>query len=508
MTFNILSKSKLMAVLVTALFFVPHAQAAFNPDVTWVKNANGNGYTRNLNPGSTPSTRSVSTHGPGGYTTIETPNGSTVPITRTVPVTVPVKPNGITVPVKDTLNVSKAAIASAAAKGLTRVVPLVGAGITAYQLYDLLQDEGLAYDPETGRIVKPDGDTVPTQTLYKGNGTTCGSLICTGPAPKFNDDYMGIDGAMQAMRNFAPPGPVCSATVSASHWAEPSITSQTSTQVNLRSQCLRDSNSQQLGALQLTIRKDLDQCPNGYVLNGGQCVSEGKVPATQSDIENAINRRPIDDFPKALNTIKAMQEPLEVSIETPATLTPQNSSVQGQEVTSTTTHYGENGQGETRTRTDQQVGTLTSTGTNISNNTITYNITNNYTITNNNGQVVEQSEQGQLPDPEPEDNSFVDPEFPPIPELYEQKYPDGLIGVWDAKKGLIMNTPMIEGVRNMFPTFSGGGTCPVWSFNLNLNSKMNLGIHTLQVPCALWTTIGLIILTGACFTAWGILFGR
>lgn len=110
------------------------------------------------------------------------------------------------------------------------------------------------------------------------------------------------------------------------------------------------------------------------------------------------------------------------------------------------------------------------------------------------------------PEPEPE-ITFNDSSLPEQPELYVQKYPGGIKGVWDAKRTQLTNSAFIQGVRSMFPTIAGGGSCPVWQMPLNFGQYANFGTRDISVPCFLWHIVGLIFLITATFAARRILFG-
>eukprot|EP00456_Euglypha_rotunda_P079652 TRINITY_DN7667_c0_g3_i2.p1 TRINITY_DN7667_c0_g3~~TRINITY_DN7667_c0_g3_i2.p1 ORF type:complete len:448 (-),score=31.78 TRINITY_DN7667_c0_g3_i2:441-1784(-) len=105
------------------------------------------------------------------------------------------------------------------------------------------------------------------------------------------------------------------------------------------------------------------------------------------------------------------------------------------------------------------------------------------------------------------DTAFTDPSMPGVPELYEQKYPDGLAGVWEQRWPELQATAFIQGITNMFPQLGDGGTCPDWGMSFDIGAGMNYGSHSFSVPCSLWGVLSLIILTTACFSAWRIIFG-
>lgn len=102
---------------------------------------------------------------------------------------------------------------------------------------------------------------------------------------------------------------------------------------------------------------------------------------------------------------------------------------------------------------------------------------------------------------------FSDTALPEVPDLYEQKYPNGLAGVWADKGPQLMASTFVASVQGMFPTLSGSGSCPVWAMDLNYGPMGNFGVADLSPPCWIWGAVALILLTTACFTAWRIIFG-
>ena len=102
---------------------------------------------------------------------------------------------------------------------------------------------------------------------------------------------------------------------------------------------------------------------------------------------------------------------------------------------------------------------------------------------------------------------FSDTALPEVPDLYEQKYPNGLAGVWAEKGPQLMASTFVASVQGMFPTLSGSGSCPVWAINLNFGAMGDFGTGDISPPCWIWGVIALIFLTTACFTAWRIIFG-
>ncbi|WP_230849227.1 hypothetical protein, partial [Ralstonia solanacearum] len=102
-------------------------------------------------------------------------------------------------------------------------------------------------------------------------------------------------------------------------------------------------------------------------------------------------------------------------------------------------------------------------------------------------------------------DSVSDTPFGDVPKLYDAKYKEGMLGVWKASKPNVQTTAFYQAIASMFPTV-GGGSCPAFSLNLNVMAQGNYGVRSIDVPCSLFQTIGLIILATAAFTARKILF--
>ena len=101
---------------------------------------------------------------------------------------------------------------------------------------------------------------------------------------------------------------------------------------------------------------------------------------------------------------------------------------------------------------------------------------------------------------------FQDTPLPAVPDLYEQKYPDGFAGVWATRSAQLSQTPFIQGVTSMFSGFGSTGTCPVFQMPLNFG-VVDFGIADLSPPCWLWDVLALVLMTTAVFVARRIIVG-
>lgn len=186
-------------------------------------------------------------------------------------------------------------------------------------------------------------------------------------------------------------------------------------------------------------------------------------------------------------------------------------SVQGPSTTSTGTY----------TKPDGTTGTTSQT-TNI-----TYNIkygpnyfdwTENKTVTNyKDGAQTDSTtttdsetvtDEQPAPDKEEEEEeqySFQDSQLPQIEPFYDQKYPDGLEGVWNSAKADFENSEFVSFMESFVPSFSG--TCPSWSMNFAIGALANFGTIPFQSLCYVFDFIKVIILVTAVFTCRAIVFG-
>lgn len=99
-------------------------------------------------------------------------------------------------------------------------------------------------------------------------------------------------------------------------------------------------------------------------------------------------------------------------------------------------------------------------------------------------------------------------EFPGNGELWEIKYPEGLAGVLDAKFAEIKNTELFGLVNQLVPTsLPDGGSCPQYSFSMNMGSGMNFGSSSIEMPCIVWDFVRIVMLIGASLLARRLIFG-
>lgn len=121
-------------------------------------------------------------------------------------------------------------------------------------------------------------------------------------------------------------------------------------------------------------------------------------------------------------------------------------------------------------------------------------------ITKDTGPIV-----GSRPSESLEDGTFSDSPFPEVEPFYEQKYPEGLEGVWNTRAAEFEDSAFMEFLASFIPSFSG--SCPAWSINVNIASWAQLGIHDFQSLCWVFDFIKVVLLVSAAFLCRALMFG-
>lgn len=132
----------------------------------------------------------------------------------------------------------------------------------------------------------------------------------------------------------------------------------------------------------------------------------------------------------------------------------------------------------------------------------TTSITNNVTnITNIVNETTTEKDEA------PEENA-TDTPLTGIPELYKQKYPDGLTGVFNDFKSRINTTSFVQLIGALTPNISGAGTCPSWTIDLTWTPGGSMGTHTIgQDFCWIWPILKIIVIVTTLFTVRRLIFG-
>lgn len=224
---------------------------------------------------------------------------------------------------------------------------------------------------------------------------------------------------------------------------------------------------------------------------------DGKCPTGRyNPIDAATAQSRMDayaDFSKASNVLnKVLENGGTISVSGERDLSG-TSSVVGTPTTSTTT----NPDGSVTTTTTTPSISYTYNGNTIS-------VTNNSTTTTTTCTAAGSCSSSTTDTKNDESGSPTDTGMPSVPKLYEQKYPDGVKGVWDSYSTSIGQIPLIAWVKSLSPSFADGG-CPVWIIPIDV-----LGIRTsgdVSIPCWLWGVLKLIFNISALLAARKLIFG-
>lgn len=172
----------------------------------------------------------------------------------------------------------------------------------------------------------------------------------------------------------------------------------------------------------------------------------------------------------------------------------------------------------TTTTTKNPDGT-TSTTTTTTQNRYEYNFGPNHynystttkTTQNTDGVVTETETTDGMPtdtpaqEEESTDYSFNDTEFPEVPSFYEQKYPDGLSGVWQQARADVDQSAFMQFLQGFVPSFSG--SCPAFGLGFNIASWANYGTVQFSSICYVLDFVKIILLVTALFTFRKVTFG-
>jgi hypothetical protein len=182
--------------------------------------------------------------------------------------------------------------------------------------------------------------------------------------------------------------------------------------------------------------------------------------------------------------------------------------------TVTTTRNGTDANGNPAYDVNVSTVTTTTTTTNNTVNTTTttvnnyYNsVTNNTTTPNNPPTKTDTSTKTEVPTEQtpPEQTEATVADLPPVPDLYEQKYPDGMAGAWNTRSAEIKATPLVGLIAGLSEGAPDSGSCPSWSIDGSV-----LGISTagnFAPPCYLWGVARVIVLLMALILARRAIFG-
>ncbi|HWI05608.1 MAG TPA: hypothetical protein VNT52_17510 [Acidimicrobiales bacterium] len=160
----------------------------------------------------------------------------------------------------------------------------------------------------------------------------------------------------------------------------------------------------------------------------------------------------------------------------------------------------------TTTTTTTTNNTFNTTNTSSTTITITHNQSSTITTTHPDGSTTTTTEGKDPPKPDEQTPPVVDADMPPVPDLYEQKYPDGLAGVWNTRYAEMKQGPLFAFLQSLVPNITGTAGCPSWTWP----SQNVLGIQVggdISVPCYVWTFLRIVMLISAVLMARKLIFG-
>lgn len=154
--------------------------------------------------------------------------------------------------------------------------------------------------------------------------------------------------------------------------------------------------------------------------------------------------------------------------------------------------------------------TVITTTTNVTNytyntNTVTATQTTTTTTRDTSGNVIREST--TTGNPEAGDSGPADTPMPPLPKLYERKYPNGMVGIWDEYKDRLQNTALVSLATSLMPSITDGGTCPSWIIDLDWDWWIAYGSHDVAPPCWIWDVAAAILVFSALLLARSLIFG-
>lgn len=294
--------------------------------------------------------------------------------------------------------------------------------------------------------------------------------------------------------------------------------------------------SQAAGGVLGTVSRSPSSCPSGHLIDAsGACFSPSEAPAIFQPLETYLNSRYIGngwDSHWAKMTAEIVKNggnvftdgtsvditgpaiiPVSVSeAKTPVNLVPGTTSPapsghtgpteSGTQTTTTTTTAKNTYKPAPMSPASSGGPAIGPSMTTAQETKTTTSITNNVTnITNIVNETTTEKDEA------PEENA-TDTPLTGIPELYKQKYPDGLSGVFNDFKSKINTTSFVQLIGALTPNISGAGSCPSWTIDLTWTPGGSMGRHNIgQDFCWIWPILKIIVMVTALFTVRRLIFG-
>lgn len=348
--------------------------------------------------------------------------------------------------------VRAAPVMSAVAKAIGGFAggPFVGTLVAGVALYDLAKELGFNVDNASGSVVVTKSNTVEVRRLLAN--------ACQGNGQ--------VDGSLSSLAS------VC--------------------QARYQSGVYSGSTCYPSGTTQIYC----DRGPYGPVTVGTQFVSSNvtSVPSTNQELQDAITAKSSwpssSALPRAVTDAVNSGQPL--ALPSPSSITGP-ASVVGPSATSTTP--AQNGKPASTT--------TTTTNYNINYGPNTVNVVENKTIVINDGTTTTTTTETKEPEPDP---APTDTGLPGQPDLYKQKYPDGIKGIWTARKAELMATPIASLPSNLMPSIPTAGAYPSWPIPV-IVGHWNFGTYDVSPAPMVWDFLRVCVLIGALFLARALIFG-
>lgn len=367
---------------------------------------------------------------------------------------------------------------SAVAAAVGKALPLVAAGMLAYDLYGLVNchsGAGSVTCADTVEVKVVDQFYI-LDTMFKLPGPACDDYVARAAAPAENyyATYRASGGT--------------TATVGGQLYCLYTLE-------EVRKPGYGASSSARTSIAISTQPKSI--CEDGSPLIGGQCQTQTITsPASDAEVQSKIEQSPVAKA-QAQTIVQAIAPKIDLApyadppvVTGPATVPEPQPQVE--------THY------------DPRTGTTTTTTTNTVYNINyagdTYTYVTNVTTTNPDGTVDTKTTPPAPETPKPEEVAPpTDTALPDVPKLYTPIYPNGFAGVWQTDSAALTTTPMGNFLSSLKPSFSDGG-CPVW----NLPTTRVLGIQVggdISIACSVWAFIRVVMIISALLLARAVIFG-
>lgn len=274
------------------------------------------------------------------------------------------------------------------------------------------------------------------------------------------------------------------------------------------------------------VHRKISDCPAGNYVVNGQCLTD--VPKSEQSLSDYLESRYMGEgwsHHWAKMTAKVIEEGGNVFTDgtsvgitgpalVPLSVTEKKTGVRLLPNTTTIAPSTYDGPTESGTQTEttttsaknvyQSAPFGQNTGPSIKASTQAQTVT---TITNNVTNVTNIVNETTTENDDAPEETVSDSPMPDLPELYEQKYKDGLTGVVTAKIAELKQTPLFQLPSSLMGDLPSSGQCPAWQLDLNLSSWANFGIHSIGADCAIWDFAALIVLISAAILCRALIFG-